>query len=42
MLQDEKKRPDIDSVMAHARHLVIKESVARHAVPDTYSPVPVA
>jgi hypothetical protein len=28
MLHDEKKRPDIDSVMAHARHLVIKESVS--------------
>jgi hypothetical protein len=27
MLHDEKKRPDIDSVMAHARHLIIKELV---------------
>ncbi|KAJ9115662.1 hypothetical protein QFC20_000989 [Naganishia adeliensis] len=35
LLGDEKKRPDIDSVMAHARHLVIKDLVAPGVNPST-------
>ncbi|KAJ9125248.1 hypothetical protein QFC22_000203 [Naganishia vaughanmartiniae] len=34
-LGDEKKRPDIDGVMAHARHLVIKDIVAPGVNPST-------